>query len=216
MQNYNRIYDYIYEYWKLIYDVYAKHAVAFQSTYYNLDKESLVWDNENLMGGYYEKIGSLSGLKWNKYSLLPIYFVEETNTIFDGQDVGIVNEGESECVIPAAYGIEPNANDMIKFDQTFLVSDPSKNVYPIFCVTGIQKHAHQDKPYWKLKLSVEQSRTTDELDAQVSNNFIFFEYDKKVHTIPEAQTMTRMLSKAESLSSSLKSVYDENSGLYFI
>lgn len=216
MQNYQRVYDYIYEYWKEIYEIYAKHAVAYLVTYYNLNTTTTVWDNENLMGGYYEKIGSLSGVKWNKYLLLPVYFIEETDTVFDAQDVGYVNEGSSGLVIPDIYGITPYPNDIVKLDQTYLTTDSSKDTYSIYCVTGVQKQSPSDRTYWKLKLSVEQSRTTTEIDLQVSDNYIFYEYDKQVHTIPESITMTNMLSKSESLRTNLKSLYDENSGLYFV
>ena len=216
MQNYERLYDYIYEYWKYIYDLYGKHAIGYLVTYYNIDTSATVWDNEYLMGGPYEKIGDLSGLKWNKYLLLPVYFIEETNTIFDAQDIGYVNEGDSGCVIPSIYGITPNPSDIIKLDQTYLVNDPDKDTHSIFSVTGVQKQSPADKTFWKLKLSVEQSRTTTELENQVSNTYIFYEYDKKIHSVSESQTMTRMLSKSESLRSNLKNLYDNNSGLYFI
>ena len=66
MQNYNRINDYFVDYWKTLYDFYSKHGQAYLVTYYNLDPEETVWDNENLMGGYYEKIGQYSGVRWKK------------------------------------------------------------------------------------------------------------------------------------------------------
>ena len=56
MQNYNRIYDYFVDYWKTLYDFYSKHGIAYLVTYYSLDLDRTVWDNENLMGGYYEKM----------------------------------------------------------------------------------------------------------------------------------------------------------------
>jgi hypothetical protein len=215
MQNYQRIYDYIYEFWKEIYEIYSKHAVAFLVTYYNINVNTTIWDNEYMMGGYYEKIGHLSGVKWNKYLLLPVYFVEETSTEYDGQDIGLVNEGNWSLVIPDIYGITPYANDMVKADQTFLAS-PGHDNYAIYCISGVSKQSASDKVYWKLKVSVEQSRTTDELDRQLSDTFVFYEYDKKIHTIPESQTMTRMLSKTDVLRENLKNLYDENSGLYLI
>ena len=216
MQNYERQYDYIYEYWSLIYDVYGKHAIGYLTTYYNLDIAATVWDNENLMGGYYEKIGTLSGVKWNKYLLVPVYFITETDTIFDAQDIGYVNEGSFECVIPSVYGITPYPNDIIKLDQTYIVNNPNQDTYAIYTVTGVQKQSSADKTYWKLKLTVEQSKTTTDVDLQVSNNYIFYEYDKKIHSIADSQTLTRMLSKSSTLRLNLKNLYDSNSGLYFI
>jgi len=215
MQNYSRIHSYIQEYWNLIYNVYGKHADPYVVTYYNLDTNSSVWDNEYLMGGYYEKVGELSGVKWNKYILLPVYFIEETTTIFDAQESGYINEGDSGCVIPGSYGLTCYPNDMIRIDQTITDHNPTQKL-SIYCVTGVQKQSPTDGTFWKLKLSVEQSRTTEEIESQISNTYIFFEYDKKIHTIEESQTMTKMLSKAEELRYNLKNLYDENSGLYFL
>jgi hypothetical protein len=214
MQNYERLYGYINEYWTAIYDIYSKDGTGYLVTYYNIDIHSTVWDNEFLMGGSYEKIGSLSGIKWNKYLLIPAYFIGETDTIFDAQDKGYINEGDSELVIPDTYGLIPYANDMVVIGKRQYYSTDETQM-AIYAVTGLQKQG-PDKTYWKLKLSVEQSRTNKELDSQVSNTYIFYEYDKKIHTIPESTTMTKMLSKSGTLRSNLKNLYDENSGLYFV
>lgn len=214
MQNYSRIYGYIDEYWRLMYDFYSKHGNAFPVTYYNIDTVNTVWDNQYLMGGSYEKIGSLSGIKWNKILLFPIYFVEETSTEFDAQDIGYINEGESGFVIPSIYGITPYPNDMVKFHQAYLSINPDINA--LYAVTGVQKQSPQDRTYWKCKLNVEQSRTTTELDLQVSNTYTFFDYTKKIYSLNDSITLTRMLTKNETLRSNLKALYDDNSGYYFI
>jgi len=216
MQNYERMYSYIYDYWKQIYENYSLHAIAYLVTYYNVDTTNTVWDTTNLMGGYYEKIGELSGMRWKKYSLLPVYFIEETDTIFDAQDIGYVNEGATGCVIPWIYGITPYPNDIIKLDQTYIVNDPTKDTFALYSVTGVQKQSPQDKTFWKLKFMVEQSKTLIDLEKQVSGNYIFYEYDKKIHSVGESQTMTRMLSKFSTIRGSVKDLYDDNSGLYFI
>jgi len=214
MQNYERLYDYINEFWRLVYNTYSVHGVAYLVTYYNINTSATIWDNEYMMGGSYEKIGSLSGIKWDKYLLLPAYFIGETDTIFDAADVGYINEGNSEIVIPDAYGITPYANDMVVIGRTqyYSLDNPS---YAIYCVTGLQKQGPA-LTYWKLKLSVEQSRTETELNNQVENTYSFFEYTKRIYSIPHTQSLTRMLSKNSTLRSNLKNLYDENSGLYFI
>lgn len=212
MQNYNRINDYFVDYWRLLYDYYSKHGQAYLVTYYNIDPENTVWDNENLMGGYYEKIGTLSGVRWKKILTLPVFFIEETDTIFDAQEIGLVNEGKTGFVIPSSYGITPYANDMIKLYQNYLQDYDN---HPIYVVTAIQKQSSGDKTFWKCGCNVEQSRTTTEIDRQVSQNLIFYDYDKKIHNISEATSMTKMLSKNETLKGNLNELFDQNSGLYF-
>lgn len=214
MQNYKRVYEYIHDYQRLIYDFYSKHSVAFLTTYYHINAPNTIWEDENLMGGAYEKVGSLSGVRWDKIVLLPVYFPEDINTAFDGQDIGYVKENETTVTIPSSYGIIPLPNDKIKMEQDYL--RPTNNVYPIFSVTGVEKSTNTDRLFWKLRCEVEQSVTENQLNAQVMNSYAFFEYDKQIHTMENAEFMTRLLSKSENLKSAASGLFDKNSGLYFI
>jgi hypothetical protein len=217
MQLYGRLYDYINEYWKLIHETYAVHAIPFLVTYYHINKTTTVWDNTYLMGGSYEKFGQLTGMQWDRYLLLPVFWIEETQTIFDAQEIGYVNEGESGLVIPSNYGFIPLANDMVKFNQDYLVHpDRLPDMSSIFAVTGIQNAPGTYRSYWKLKISVEQSATTEMINQQLTNTYVFYDYDKKMHTVEEAALMTKMLSKHDTLKGRLKNLFDSNSGFYFV
>jgi len=213
MQNYNRIYDYYVDYWKLLYDFYSKHGQAYLVTYYNLDTEKIIWDNKYLMGGYYEKIGDLSGVRWKKILTLPVYFIGETETIFDAQEIGYVTEGRTEFVIPSSYGITPYPNDIIKLYQNYIQSNDK---YALYCVEGIQKQTSGDKTFWKCSGKIEQSKTTTQIDQQISEILIFYDYDKKIHQVSNALMMTKLLSKNEIIKNRLNKLFDQNSGLYFI
>jgi hypothetical protein len=214
-QKFQRIYDYIHEYQRLIYDFYSKDVVAYLTTYYHIDTQDTVWEDEDLMGGPYEKVGSLSGVKWNKILILPVYYIDEINTAFDGQEIGYVKEGETTFVIPSTYGFTPLPNDKIKLEQAYLRI--TNDTYPVYSVTGVEKSVNVDRLFWKLKVEVEQSITTTQLDRQLADTYTFYEYDKKIHSIPNAQFLTRLLSKNETLRDRLKnSLYDRNSGYYFI
>ena len=213
MQNYNRINDYFVDYWRTLYDFYSKHGQAYLVTYYNLDPQETVWDNENLMGGYYEKIGQYSGVRWKKILTLPVYFIEEIDTIFDAQEIGLVNDGKTGFVIPSSYGITPYPNDIIKLYQNYVQEDDR---YALYVVTGVQKQTSGEKTFWKLGCNVEQSRTTTEIDLQVSDNLIFYDYDKKIHQLTESVSMTKLLSKNETIRENLNGLFDQNSGLYFV
>ncbi len=211
MQNWERLYSYISDYQNLVYEYYAAHGVAFLTNYFNLDKDATVWDNEKMMGGAYEHIGDLTGVRFNKYLLLPVYFIDEINVAFDGQDTGHHKPQETTCVIPGIYGITPYAGDLVKLDQSFM--RPENNTYPIFEVTGIEIHPNTDKRFWKLKLKVFPD-TQIEVDNQVTNRFVFFDYDKKIHPLDEATTLAKILQKHEVLRSRLKNVWDPNTGFF--
>lgn len=215
MQKFSRIYDYIHEYQKLVYDVYSKSsAVAYLVTYYNLNASKTTWDNENLMGGAYEKVGDLSGIKRNKILLLPVYFPETISTAFDGQETGYHKDNESTIVIPSSYGITPYPGDALKLEQSYLRA--TNDTYPMFMVEGVEISANTDKRYWKLNIKVFESKGKELFDSQTSHTYVFFDYDKKIHTLDDSQFLTKMLVKNETLRSNLKNLFDENSGFYLI
>jgi len=216
MQYYQRIYDYVYEYWQFLYEIYEKHAIAYLVTYYNIDKNVTVWDNDQIMGGAYERIGDLSGIKYNKYLTLPVFFIEETETTFDAQEIGYVNEGATGFVIPDQYGITPYPGDIIKLDQKGLYFNEADNTHSLFSINGVRKQTPCDRTFWHCSCVVEQSRKETELVPQLNKTYVFFEYDKKVHLLEDSISLTKMMVKNETIKARATAMFDENSGFYFI
>jgi len=214
-QFYTRLYSYIHEFQSLVQDYYSKHGIAYLVTYYNINTSETVWDNDKIFGGAYERIGDLSGVKWNKYLLIPVYFSEEISTAFDGSENGYLKMNETTITIPGTYGITPYPGDIIKLEQDYLSTD-STNTYPIFVVSGIEIYPNTNKRFWKLRLEVFQSKTTEELDEHIENIYSFFNYTKKIYSIPQATFLTRMMIKCENTTDRLNNLYDENSGFYYI
>lgn len=214
-QKYSRVYDYIHEYQRLIYDFYSKSVVAFLTTYYHINTNETVWDDENLMGGPYDRVGPLSGVRWDKFLLIPVYYIEEVQTPFDAQETGYIKENETQFVIPSTYGFTPLANDKFKMEQEWL--KPTDDTYPIFNVTGVEKSVNADRLFWRLKVEIEQSVTQTQLDLQVHDVYTFYEYDKQIHTIDNAQFLTNLLTKNDILRDRCKQeLFDCNSGFYLV
>jgi len=213
-QFYERLYWYIHDYQDMIYRFYAKHAIAYLTTYYNIDKEATVWDNVNLIDGAYERVGELTGIKFNKYLVLPVFFITEVTTAYDGNEIGLIKEGNCELVIPDLYGIEPYEGDVVKMESDYL--RPNNDVYPTFMVTGKETSTNMDKTFYKLKVEKFQSKTTDEVDKQVNELLVFFDYTKKIYPLKEASFLARMLVKNHELKDQITNLFDYNSGLYFI
>lgn len=214
MQKYQRLYDYIHEYQRLVYDFYSKDSVAFLTTYYHIDSDETIWEDENVFAGAYDRVGEYSGIRWNKVLLLPVFFIDEINTPLDGQEIGYVKENQTTFVIPSSYGITPLPNDKLKLEQSYL--RPTNNIYPLFNVGGVEKSVNADRLFWKIIVQLEQSVTETQLNDQVEATYTFFDYDKKIHTVSDATFMTRLLSKNESLRAVGKGLFDNNSGFYFI
>lgn len=214
MQKYERIYDYIHEYQNLVYEYYSKHVVSFLVTYYNLNIDETIWENEDVFGGAYEQVGDLTGIKRNKILVLPIFYIEDMTNSFDGQETGYNKESETTFVFPSTYDFRPYPHDIIKLEQNFL--RPSNDTYPLFEVTGVEIHPNTDKRFWKLKCQVFQSETLESVDKQIANVYSFVEYDKKIHNIPDSQFIARLLLKDDNLKPTLNDLHDDRVGFYFI
>lgn len=215
IQNYQRVYSYIHEYQNLLFDYYSKHAVAFLVTYYNISPSNTVWDDDNLMGGSYEQVGNLSGIRRNKILLLPVYFSEEITIGFEGEDTGLHKlPNETSFVIPSSYNIRPYVNDIVKLEQSYL--QPTNDTYPIYSVTGIEIFPNTEKRFWKLRCKVLQNRNLDVAEAQVDNTYSFVEYNKQIHTLEDAQFISKLLYKHELLRQRLKDkLFDNRVGFYY-
>jgi hypothetical protein len=214
-QKFNNIYSYINEYQRMVYEIYAADVVSFLCTYYHIDGPETIWEDEDMFAGSYDRVGEYSGVKWNKILLLPIYYSEEITTSFDGQEIGLVKEGETSFVFPSIYGITPLPNDKIKFEQNFL--RPTNDVYPIYNVTGREKSVNTDYTYWKLRVKVEQSITETQLEEQVQDTYAFYDYDKRIHTVSNSTFLTRLLMKNDIIRERLKNIFhDRNSGYYLV
>lgn len=214
MQKYERIYDYIHEYQKLVNDIYSKDGIAYLITYYHLNKDETVWEDIDLLNGAYERIGELSGTKWDKILLLPVYFTEPISTLFDGQDIGYNKDNQTSLTIPSTYNITPYPGDIIKLEQEYL--NPNNDTYPLFIVGGVETSTNTERRFWKLNIKNYQSLSIDDIEEQVENTYVFFEYDKNIHTLENSQILTKLLSKGETLKSNIVELIDHNSGFYFI
>jgi len=213
IQNYQRIYSYIHEYQNLVYDYYSKHILSFLVTYYNLNVDETIWEDEDLMGGAYEQVGDLSGIKRNKFLVLPLFYAEDVTTSFDGQEIGYVKENETSFVMPSTYKFKPYPNDIIKLEQGFL--SPTNDTFPLFVVTGVEIHPNTERRFWKIRCKTFQSEGLASVESQVMSTYSFVEYDKKIHTLANSQFMARLLYKHSLLKPKLKNLYDCRSGFYY-
>ena len=213
IQNYQRIYDYIHEYQNLVYNYYSKHVVAYLVTYYNLNVCETIWEDEDIMGGAYEQVGDLSGIKRNKILTLPLFYSEEYSTSFDGQEIGYTKENETSFVMPSTYNFKPYPNDIIKLEQEFL--SPVNDTFPLFIVTGVEIHPNTERRFWKIRAKTFQSEGLSSVEEQVINTYSFVEYDKKIHTLDDSQFIARLLYKHSLLRPLLNNLYDSRCGYYF-
>ena len=215
MQNWQRQQFYIQEIQNLIYNYYGRQTNSFNVTYWNINKDHTVWDNVNMFGGAYEKLGHLSGLKFNKYLTLPCFFFAEFNpATFLADDKGYYKEDISSFIIPSFYGITPYEGDGVKIEQDYL--NPNIEKQNLYIITGKEAFPNTETRFWKLTVKPWETKHEVDINDQVIETKMFYDYDKKIHSLSEARTLTNMLIKDKKLKQKLDEHWNSRCGLYFI
>jgi hypothetical protein len=167
------------------------------------------------MGGAYEEIGDLTGIRWDKFLLLPVFFIEEIPVVsFDASEIGQNKLTESFFIIPSEYKFTPYPHDIIQFEQDYLQMQP--NLHPLYHVSGVEIAPNTDRRFWKLKIEVDQSRKINEVENQTLDTYMFFEYDKKLHSIDNANILLNLMDTNKNLKSLVSDRFDLNSGFYLL
>lgn len=213
MQRWTRIHDYAKDYLQTVYRYYAKHGVAYLVTYYNLDLENSVYDGNILDSGSYTITGELSGLKWRKILLLPVYNIGQITPTFLADEEGFTKKDQvSEFNFPTEYDLQPMPHDFVKFEQDPL--DPEKNRYPLYQVVNFDKATNTDISFWKVSLKISYKKE-DDLDDHISKLCVFFDYNKRIYEIDKGTFLYRLLEKDKNLNA-IEDFYNSNASLYFL
>ena len=217
MQPYIRKYNYISDYF-WTYAEWASNLVvgSYPVTYYNVDWENSVYDKD-LMGGSYEKygVGKLSGIKWRKIQMVPVFSIETMNIAPNADETGLTI-GQSEYtsfVIPSEYNILSTEWDFVHFQQDFMFH--RKESSPIFVVTSVNPSDDADIGYNKISIKPVYSDALALLENQISSRFMFVEFTKRMHEINTANLLLKLESKHEQITEQLENL-TSRTGLFLI
>jgi len=175
MEQYKRYFNYIEQANKLVYDYYSVHGFGSICHYFNINWSQSTADMDKLRDGSYEVYGDMSGIRFTKILLLPVYFVDPIQPSYIGDERGYIHETESSIVIPSTYGLTPYEHDIVYFPTEL---NPSVK-YPIYEVIGIEKAT--DTPVTFYRCRIRSARTSyDVVNNQVVELKIWFEPLKKI------------------------------------
>jgi len=214
MQPWIRRYNYISDYYNTVYDTYSKVYPGFPITYYSIDWQESIYDKK-LMAGSYEKngVGSLSGIKFKKILLLPVFGIEQINPNNSGGERGLtMHETETSTVsFSSNYGLIPYEWDIVHFNQNFMSPDNNDDG-PVFVVRNTNPATHGRMVMWNCQLKVAPYRLGD-VKKQISSEYMFLEFTKKIHRLDTAAILLKLQQRSGSLSENLRSIF-HNTGFY--
>lgn len=195
-----RTYNYIEDYFKTVYELYAGAYIAsYPVMYYSLDMEKSVYDDMLNLGSY-EKlgVGSLSGMKWKKIYYLPVFAIEQVRPDLVPSERGVLmSELTTRLVLPSNYGIKPIEGDAV--DLSFGYLSPLTKVKMLYVVSSISL-AHQCDHYQLYQLGLKDAPfNVDKIDKQVSEHLLFYDLDKRIIPLSSGIELMKIVSKIENL-----------------
>jgi hypothetical protein len=215
MEPWIRRYNYIEDYFKFAHDLYTNEYPAMSVTYYNLDFDSSIMDKDILNAGSYERygLGDLTGVRWKKILLFPVWGIESIQPNMEPGEKGLlIQESETTQIIyPSAYGIKASELDFVVFDQGFMQTD--SNIKPVFVVTQVNLEHYGDYfNMYQCRLKSISNRL--DLEQQISSYWMFLEYSKRIYPAENANLLLKLQRKNKILAENLYSFFEDNIGFY--
>jgi hypothetical protein len=214
-----RSFNYIEDFFRTLYDIYSSHYVpSYPVTYYSTDMDNSVMDNEGLMAGSYEKggIGELSGMKWSKIMMLPVWGVENVQMTQESSEKGgmTFKEGAStQIFFPSTYSLKPLEGDIVNL--SFGYRDPIEPVKMLFTVNNINM-AHQSDFFQIYQLQLKMATfTLDSLEKQISKTYMFYDHEKKILPLANTKQLLKLQDMACVSSNNIRlNIFDRQTGFY--
>lgn len=217
MRSWVRRYNYIQDYFVYLYEQYSKHYEhAHPVTYYSIDMENSVMDREKLYAGSYEKegIGDLSGFKWKKIYMLPVFGLEDIRPNSDSGDRGLTFKESlrSTLAFPDAYGIKPLEFDLV--DINYGIKSLAIKNRPLYKVSKIDIAHHGE--FFQLYNCTIQVAAADltELEKQISSYWYFNDATKSIIPLNNANFLIDLEKLSLDLSADLKNEFNQQLGFF--
>ena len=213
-----RKFNYIEDYFRVLFEIYSEHYIAsYPTTYFSKDMETSVLDTENLNAGSYEKggVGELSGIRWKRIQMLPVFGVETVQMTQDSGEKGgmTFRDGAStQVVFPSLYGLLPLEGDVV--DLSFGYKTSAVNTKMLFTVNNINM-AHQGDFFQIYQLQLKMAPfTKEELGKQISEDWMFYEFTKTILPLTNVRRLLKLQENSINLTTQLNNLYDRQTGFY--
>lgn len=216
VQPWLREYNYINDFFWTINQYYEKVYRAFPCTYYTINRDDTVWDDEFMMAGSYEKlgVGDWSGVKWNKIMMVPVFEIEPVVPNIQSEEQGLTYKESlrTQIIMPSTYGINPIAWDCV--DLNFGINAKSPKIKPLYVVTGRNLSHHGEYyQFYQITLEVAPYRL-DELESQIEDYYMFHNSIKRIYTLGKSHMLLNLENRYKNIEENLDTMYDPSTNLY--
>lgn len=211
--------NYINDYFWTIYNYYSQNYTKYPVTYYSIDRDNTIWDDEKLNAGSYERlgIGDLSGVKFKKIYFLPVYGVEQVQPQQDSGEQGLTFKESivTNILIPSTIGIKPLENDFVNLNFGFDTETINENMY---VVTNLNlAHHGQFFNIWQCNLRTASGNKAADIDKQVTSYWKYLEFTKQIHPIENANLLLNLQQKCSKITENINNIsMDKKTGFFLL
>lgn len=187
--------DYIDEYLDLILNKYGVIRPNYFCTYFKFDFDnSILDDREHIESGYYHLAGNLSGVKWKKIQLLPVWLVENHGPITKTmREDGTVSEYRTSIVLPDYFGLRPTPNDFVYMFNS--VSNTHDENEPLYQVISISESYSGKRKIYKIDMKNNFRKLLDiDVTKHISSDWIYVNHLRKIMNLDVGRRLIKTLS----------------------
>ena len=163
--------NYFQDYFETLYETYIREYPAYFISYYSIDRDNTIWEDDTTIAGSYEKhgVGTLTGVKFKKIFMFPVFGIQAVEPTPDSSEQGGLSYYQSmptTISFPSVFGIKPVEGDVV--DLNFGYKSPSIKIDPIYVVGSINlSHSGQFYQMYQCNLQVAPFNVTD-IEKQIS------------------------------------------------
>lgn len=212
--------NYIDEYLDLVLNKYGIIRPNYFCTYYKFDYDNSILDDRPYVdSGSYNKIGpELSGKKWKRIDLMPVWLTESEGPIQNMMnEEGIIRDIRTSFIIPDYMGVRPTAGDFMYVYNN--VSNKYDEHAPLLEVIGREDSYAGKRKIYKVNVKNSHERFEDlEKNANVSSYWIYVNFFRTIFEECRGRHLLEVLAMSYDFFKSLKNdkalMYDVNINMF--
>ena len=215
MEPWLRKYNYVEDYFNTAHKIYEKVYQGFPVTYYSIDFDNSVMDLEQLNAGTYEKdlVGPLSGTRFLKILMLPVFSVEPVQPRLNADERGLTTRDSmrTQLAFPDTYNLKPNVGDVVWMSQDFMMK--TVDTQPLLIVNNVEYSNWGDYVFYKCDLDIAPF-SREQLELQISEYFSFHNFYKRIYRQNVSRLLVKLEEKAEESTATVNGLFEDACGFY--
>lgn len=168
------------QYFQNYYNEYFDFNHAYICTYYHVNMEASLFDNDLEAGSYDQLVGDHSGYVWDVIYSFPIFTIDKVDfRVQMDEQRGVFQELETTISFPSMFGLEPMFGDVLIFED---IHNPAlKRVY--YVSTTLEKSIPGNKTYFRVGLKGYNILDWNQFYSQVNDSYIFVDIFSSIYEL---------------------------------